>query len=170
MTESTPEPERPGTGSGPVTLARPTVALGAVAIVAVGFLGGYVVKDATADEGPFGHHLAGGQVMIAPGPNGPGGPDGRMAGGPGREGRPPNVTVGTVKSVDGDTVTLTTAEGKTAKVTIGSDAAVMVTKKGTASDLSKGDEIVVHGQRDGDTIEADMVSKGGPLIRRLMDR
>jgi hypothetical protein len=159
MAEPTAEPERPGTDSGPLSIGRPTLALGAAAIVAVGFLGGYVVKDATADEGPFGHQLAGGQVMVAPGPNGPG-----------HRGGPPNVTVGTVKSIDGDTITLTTAEGETAKVTIGSDAEVMVTKKGTASDLSDGDEIVVHGQRDGDTIEADIVSKGGPFIRKRMDR
>jgi hypothetical protein len=176
MTESTAEQEpsgpgtSTGTASGPVTVGRPTLALGAAAIVALGFLGGYVVKDATADEGPFGHQLAGGQVMMAPGPNGPGGPDGQMAGMRGRQDGPPNVTVGTVKSVDGTTVTLTTAEGETAKVSIGSDAKVMVTKAGTAGDLSKGDEIVVHGQRDGDTIEADMVSKGGPFIRKLTDR
>ena len=170
MTDSTPEPERPGTASGPLTLGRPTLALGAAAIVAVGFLGGYVVSDATADEGPFGHQLAGGHVMVAPGPHGAGGPDGPMGGMRGRQDGPPNVTVGTVKSIDGDTITLTTAEGDTAKVTIGSDAEVMVTKKGTASDLSDGDEIVVHGQRDGDTIEADMVSKGGPFIRKRMER
>ena len=170
MTEPTPEPERPGTASGPLTLGRPTLALGAAVIVAVGFLSGYVVKDATADEGPFGHQFAGGQVMMAPGPNGAGGPDGPMGGMRGRHDGPPNVTVATVKSVDGNTVTVTTAEGETAKVTIGSDAEVMVTKEGTASDLAKGDEIVVHGQRDGDTIEADMVSKGGPFMRKLMDR
>lgn len=162
MSESTTEPEpidHPrAAGARPSHLSRSTLALGGAVLVGAGFLGGYVVKDATADEASFDRPMMGGQMMGGPGgPNGAGGP---MGGGPGRDGRPPNVTVGTVKSVNGTTITLTTSDGDTTKVSIGSEAQVMVTKKGTAADLAKGDQIVVHGQRDGDTIEADLVSKG----------
>lgn len=179
MAESTSGPQYPDTGadlpdtaaarpSGPgsLTLGRATLGLGAAAVVAVGFLGGYVVKDATADERGFDRGM-----MVGPmGAGGPGGGGRPMMEGPGPNGRSANIAIGTVKSIDGKTVTLTTPDGRTTTVTIGSDASVMVTTKGTAADLAKGDEIVVHGQRDGDIIEADVVSKGGPFMHRRAGR
>jgi thiosulfate/3-mercaptopyruvate sulfurtransferase len=60
-------------------------------------------------------------------------------------------------------VTLKTTSGTTVKATIGSDTNVNITTSGSVTDLAKGDEIVVNGQRDGDTIEA------GELARRLAD-
>lgn len=161
MDESTKDPVEPGTGSdrapeggGPAGLSRATLAFGGALLATVGFLGGYVVKDATADERGFDRGM-----MVGPdgvrGPMGPGGAGGPMGGGPG------NVTFGTVTSVDGSTVTLTTADGDTATVSVDADARVMVTTRGSAKDLAKGDQIVVHGQRDGDTIDADVIAKGG---------
>jgi hypothetical protein len=69
-------------------------------------------------------------------------------------------------------VTLKTTSGTTVKATIGSDTNVNITTSGSVTDLAKGDEIVVNGQRDGDTIEAEFVSKGrgfGPRMERRSD-
>ena len=37
---------------------------------------------------------------------------------------------------------------------------IRINKEGSISDLTKGDNVVVNGQRDGDTIEAENVGSG----------
>jgi hypothetical protein len=138
-------------GSGP---GRTTLGLAGAVLVGTGFLGGYLVGGHTGDEaaGP------GGMVMRAGGPGG----------GPGGMTRPANLTIGTIKSISGNTVTLKSDTGDTVKVKITGDTTVRVTKEGSVKDLSKGDNIVVDGQRDGDTVTADNVNSGG-LFRRQRD-
>ncbi len=137
---------------------KATVGLAAALLLVGGFVGGYVTKDATSggDDRPGGTFTR------------MGGPDGaKQGGGPG--GGPMNLTIGTITKVDGDTVTIKTTSGTTVEATIGSDTNVNITKTGSIKDLAKGDEIVVNGQRDGDTIAAEFVSKGrafGPRMER----
>lgn len=138
---------------------RATLGLAAALLLVGGFVGGYLTKDATSG----GDDRAGGNFTRMAGPGGQGGPGG------GQGGRPMNLTIGTITKVDGSTVTIKTTSGTTVKATIGSDTNVNITKTGSIKDLAKGDEIVVNGQRDGDTIAAEFVSKGrafGPRLER----
>jgi len=140
---------------------KATLGLAAALLLVGGFVGGYVTKDATSGGGD----RPGGTFTRMDGPGG-------GKGGPGGVGGPVNLTIGTITKVDGNTVTIKTTSGSTVKATIGSDTNVNVTKTGNVKDLSKGDEIVVNGQRDGDTIAAEFVSKGrafGPRMERRMD-
>ena len=175
MTESH-EPSRPGASAelsaaleqartkAPVSAGvnKATLGLAAALLLVGGFVGGYVTSDATSGGGD----LPGGTFTRM------GGPGGGNQGGPGggkQGGGPVNLTIGTITKVDGDTVTIKTTSGSTVKATIGSDTNLNVTKTGSIKDLAKGDEIVVNGQRDGDTIAAEFVSKGrafGPRLER----
>lgn len=141
-------PDKPGAN-------KATLGLVAALLLVAGFAGGYLTKDATAGgAGPGGGNFT---RMGGPGGGGSGG------------GGPQNLTIGTITKVDGNTVTIKTTSGTTVKATIGSDTNVNVTKTGSVKDLAKGDQIVVNGQRDGDTIEAEFVSKGrgfGPRFER----
>ena len=137
---------------------KATLALAAALLLVGGFVGGYLTRDATSG----GDVRAGTFTRMGPG----GGQGGPGAGGP------QNLTIGTITKVDGNTVTLKTTSGTTVKATIGSDTNVNITTSGSVTDLAKGDEIVVNGQRDGDTIEAEFVSKGrgfGPRMERRSD-
>jgi hypothetical protein len=145
-------PEKPGVG-------KTTLGLAGALLVVAGFTGGYVAKSATAGgaDGP--------QGMVRMG-----GPGGGQGGGAhqGGAGGPQNLTIGTITKVDGNTVTIKTTSGNTVKATVGSDTNVNISTSGSVKDLATGDEIVVNGQRDGDTIDAEFVSKGrafGPRVR-----
>lgn len=166
MEEPTTQPKEPSAGP---ALTRPILVIGGAVLAVAGFFGGYVVKDATADERGFGSGMMVDHTRTRGpmGPGGRGGFDGPMGGPDGRRGNPAfgpvafgPVAFGTVKSVTGSTVTLTTPDGNTMKVSVDSDARVMVTTKGSIKDLAKGDKIVVRGQREGDTIDADVIAKG----------
>jgi hypothetical protein len=140
---------------------KATLGLAAAVLLIGGFVGGYLTSDATSGGGD--RPDATFTRMGGPGGAKPGG-------GPG--GGPVNLTIGTITKVDGDTVTIKTTSGSTVKATIGSDTNVNITKTGSIKDLAKGDEIVVNGQRDGDTIAAEFVSKGrafGPRMERRTD-
>lgn len=63
-----------------------------------------------------------------------------LAAGAGRAG-----TTGTVKSIEGDTITVTTRNGET-KVKIASDTAVQKMQQGTLQDVKPGMRIVVTGE------------------------
>jgi len=167
MSES-PESNRPGASAelsaaldqartkAPVSagVTKATLGLAGALLLIGGFVGGYVTGDATSGGGDR-----------------PGGTFARMDG-PGNAmqgGRPVNLTIGKITKVDGNTVTIKTTSGSTVKATIGSDTTVNISKTGSVKDLAKGDEIVVNGQRDGDTIAAEFVSKGrafGPRMER----
>jgi len=141
---------------------KATLGLAAALLLVGGFVGGYLTKDVTSG----GNDRAGGNFTRMGGPGGGFGGGGQ--GGPGGGG-PQNLTIGTITKVDGTTITIKTTSGTTVTATIGSDTNVNVTKSGSIKDLAKGDEIVVNGQRDGDTIAAEFVSKGrtfGPRLER----
>jgi len=137
----------PPAGSGP---AKATLALAGAVLLGGGFLGGYLVGGRGGDElsGPAGFS----QAVDGPG----GGPGGGM---------PANLTIGTIESIDGDTFTVKTESGDTVKVQVVDDTTIRINKEGSVKDLTKGDNVVVNGQRDGDTIEAENVGTG-MMVRR----
>ena len=152
-TPSAPDPEleqaleraRTATPSGP-GLSMGTLALAGLILAGGGFLGGYLVgvQDTGGAEGP------GGMVMRGGGPGG---------------GMPPNLTMGTIQSISGSTFTVKTESGDTVKVEVVDDTTIRINKEGTVKDLATGDNVVVNGQRDGDTIEAENIGTGMMLRR-----
>jgi len=134
-------------GTGP---NKGTLALTGLILAGGGFLGGYLVggHGASGPEGP------GGMVVRADGPGG--GPGGSM---------PANLTMGTIESISGNTFTVKTESGDTVKVQVVKDTTIRINKEGSIKDLAKGDNVVVNGQRDGDTIDAENVNSGMMLRR-----
>jgi hypothetical protein len=138
----TAKPGGPGLNTG-------TLALAGLILAGGGFLGGYLLgQNGGGQEGP------GGMVMRADGPMG--GPDG---------GRPANLTIGTIESISGDTFKVKTDSGDTVDVQVVDGTTIRINKEGTITDLAEGDNVVVNGQRDGDTIEAEDVGSG-MMMRR----
>ena len=86
------------------------------------------------------------------GGNAPGG--GRFGDGAG------GFAAGTVKSVDGTTITVESADGSTVTVSTTSDTTISVTKAITLADLEVGDTVSAIGATDGSTVTADTVQKG----------
>ncbi|HEU5013913.1 MAG TPA: hypothetical protein VFT66_15440 [Roseiflexaceae bacterium] len=68
---------------------------------------------------------------------------------------------GTVASVDGDTITVTTRNGQTEKVQLATNGTVTKQTSGQASDITKGAQIVAIGQANGDTFQATAIQIGG---------
>jgi hypothetical protein len=131
----------PPTGSAPTNA---TLALAAAVLLGSGFLGGYLVGGRSGDElsGP------GGFAQRVDGPAGPG------------AAMPANLTMGTIESIAGNTFTVKTESGDTVKVRVVDATTIRINKEGSIKDLAKGDNVVVNGQRDGDTIEAENVGSG----------
>lgn len=71
-----------------------------------------------------------------------------------------SFTIGTIKAVDGDTVTVTSSTG-TVTVTTSSATTISVSKKISVGDLAKGDTIRVTGSTSGTTVTATSITKGG---------
>jgi hypothetical protein len=143
------ERARTAAPAGPA-LNKGTLSLAALILAGGGFLGGYLVggQGAGDQEGP------GGMVVR-------GGP----AGGPGG-GMPANLTMGTIQSISGNTFTVKTESGDTVKVQVVDDTTIRINKEGSIKDLTRGDNVVVNGQRDGDTIEAENVGSGMMMERK----
>lgn len=137
----TADPARPGMNTG-------TLSLAALILLGGGFLGGYLVGGRSGDalEKP-------GDITVS----GPGGPGGGM---------PANLTIGTIQSISGDTFTVKTDSGDTVKVKVVDDTSIRINKEGTVDDLAKGENVIVNGQRDGDTIEAENVGTGMMASRK----
>jgi len=55
---------------------------------------------------------------------------------------------GTIKSIDGNTITLTTAQNTEVKITLSDTTRIEKTTSGATSDLTTGLEVSVNGQRD----------------------
>jgi hypothetical protein len=77
--------------------------------------------------------------------------------------------MGTIQSISGNTFTVRTESGDTVKVEVVDDTTIRINKEGSVTDLAKGDNVVVNGQRDGDTIEAENVGTG-MMLRRNGDK
>jgi hypothetical protein len=72
-----------------------------------------------------------------------------------------NVTTGTVKFVEGNTVYVQTTDGKIVTVKTSGSTAVQVTANGALADLSPGAQLNVEGSAAGDgVINATKVTKG----------
>ena len=134
----TANPARPGINKG-------TLSLAALILAGGGFLGGYFV----------GGNSSGGMEEPADFTVRDAGP----GGGPGG-GMPANLTIGTIQSISGNTFTVKTESGETVKVQVVDDTTIRINKEGSIKDLTKGDNVVVNGQRDGDTVEAENVGTG----------
>ena len=61
---------------------------------------------------------------------------------------------GTVSEVSGNTITITTRNGQTAKVQLADNGTVRKQVDGQLSDIKQGDQIVAVGTQNGDTFQA----------------
>ena len=68
---------------------------------------------------------------------------------------------GTVASIDGNTLMITTRAGQTQKVQLASGATVGKQVSGQLSDISTGEQITAIGQANGDTFQATSIQIGG---------
>lgn len=135
-----------------------TVALAIAVAALAGFLIGHRVGVRAA---------AAGRPTFAAGPGGAGAPGqgqarrGAFPGG-GAGGGAAAGTAGTVKSVEGDTIFLTDADGNTTKVTTSGATSVTKTVPGTLQDVKPGDNVLVQGTRNDDgSYTANRISVGG---------
>ncbi|MQY06076.1 hypothetical protein [Actinomadura macrotermitis] len=137
-------PARPG----------PALYLGGALLAVAGFIGG-IWADKSMSDGestPQPQRAAGGYAG--------GGYGGFRGGAPGGS-APAGMTFGTVTKVEKGVLYLTTADGKTVKVSTSGQTAIRVTKKGTLKDLGAGTTVTVQGEAGDDgTIAATIVSQG----------
>jgi len=132
--------------------SKSTMMLAAIALVAIGFIGGlFVGKSMGSDSPPLAFPGAVGQ-------NGPGSTIGDGNGGAFPGG---SATVGTIKRIDGDTITIETPNGDTVTVNVGSDTSIQVIDDGSLSDLGTGDTVVVAGTQNDGSIDANSITEGG---------
>jgi len=114
----------------------PVAGLAALALAAAGFSGGVEVQKGQGDGG--GTSAA---VSARAGGGAPGGTAATSA---------TSATTGTVKSTDGGTLTITTADGKAVKVTPSADATVTRNAKSDAGEVHPGDAVVIQGRTASD--------------------
>ena len=133
----------------------PAAALVIIAVGLLGLWGGAQLKGNNASASTTnGNGAANGGFRRGNGefPGGNGGGNG--AGGRGG-------TVGTVQSVNGNTITITTPNGGTTTVTIGGSTTITQTDTGSISDITPGENIIVRGTSNSDgTTTADQVTVG----------
>lgn len=111
---------------------------------------GAVIGINLADSGAESASTAAGAM-----PSGMAGAQGGMPGGPG------GGTVGTVDSVDGSTLAVSTQDGQSVSVATSDDTVVAISEAGSADDVDEGDQVLVMGAADGDTIAAERVVDRG---------
>lgn len=162
-----PPPAAPSPGpSWSAGLSRVVLGLAGAVLLLLGFAVGMLVGNSTAgaasadDDRPS----RGEGFGFGAGPGGFGGHDRDSPGpgmGMGMDWDGFGGAVGTITSIDGDTVTLETPSGESVEVETGDDTDVTVTTEGSVGDLSEGDTVLVTGDRgDDDTIDADMIHAG----------
>ena len=88
---------------------------------------------------------------------GQGGQNGQNGQGGGQSARRP-VAFGTVKSVQGGTIQLTSADGSTVTVSTSAQTTVQKTDAGTVSDFKPGDRIYVAGNESSGSVTATEIS------------
>ncbi|WP_405360701.1 DUF5666 domain-containing protein [Kitasatospora sp. NBC_00085] len=140
-------------------LPWPTLVLAGAVIATAAFAGGVWYQQGHGSGGSGKAVAAGGQQRPAAsgGTAGTGQNGGRRNGGQGQGGQgggqgagQGGFTRGTVKAVDGTTVYLTDANGKTVKVTTGDTTKVQLNKEGKVTDLQPGQSVTVVGTPDAD--------------------
>ncbi len=131
------------------------IALAAILVTVLGFIGGVQVQKARGDESGTGSAVPAG-FQRATGAGG------------GQGGASSDTTTGTVKSKRGSSLYVETQDGTTVRVTTGDDTNVVRTAKGTTNSVHPGDSVVIQGStKDGSVKAADVratadgVSAGG---------
>jgi len=130
------------------------VAIGAIALVGVKLVGGSSTPRTVASGPPDTSSAA--QDGAAVGRDGQGG-------GPNGRGR---RSGGTIASIDGSTLTLTTPDGQTRVVT-SSSTTFASTSSGSLSDVKIGDNVVIQGTTTDTTIVADRITDSGTVGGRF---
>ena len=90
-----------------------------------------------------------------------GGQNGGQGGGQGGGGFRGGGVAGTISAVSGNTITLTTRNGQSAKVQLAADGKVRKQVDGQLSDLTVGEQVVAIGAQSGDTFQATSIQVGG---------
>ncbi|MGH3692607.1 MAG: hypothetical protein ACRDRX_01135 [Pseudonocardiaceae bacterium] len=163
--QRTDPPGRAPRGAGMRRRAIPLIA-GAVVLLLAGGAGGYLV----AHQGSTRAVDRAADVSFDP-PLGEAGPDGPGGfgdfgdfgsghhGGPGHRGR---GAAGTIDSVNGTTITLTTRDGRKLTVTAAGAVPVILRSQGSVADLKPGQSIVVSGPTGSDgSVIANRIAVGG---------
>lgn len=139
-------------------LATPMLG-GAVALLLAGAAGGYLLGSRGVG--------AASTNMVSPAAEGSydpysgAGPCGRC--GPGGFGRGGRGATGTIDSVNGSTITLTTRNGRKIAVTAPGTVTVTLRTPGSVADLKPGQSVVISGQRAADgSITANRIDVGTP--------
>ena len=89
-----------------------------------------------------------------------GGQAGQGAGQAGQGGFNRGGVAGTVSSVSGNTITITTRGGQTLKIELAADGKVRKQVDGQLSDITAGEQIVATGAQSGDTFQATSIQVG----------
>ncbi|MEV7965557.1 hypothetical protein AB0O34_06185 [Sphaerisporangium sp. NPDC088356] len=119
-------------------------------------LGGNGGQQRAGGAGRAGGYLGGGQGLGQAGQGGQGRGQGQGQGAFG------NVTVGTIKLVDGDKIYLETTGGGVVIVRTSGNTKIQVSKEGKVKDLKPGGMASVQGERGSDgSVSATSVSQGG---------
>jgi hypothetical protein len=146
-------------------VTRVTVGLGILALLAAGFVGGAQVQkhwgktSTQAQSGnPFANLAGGGFPQV--GASGfPGAGTGQQTGG-GTTQTGDGATTGTVKLIDGKTIYIETADGRTVTVSTGSKTSVAIPAKGSLKDLKTGSTVTVDGKAGTDgAVNATKITK-----------
>ena len=143
-------------------MKRVMVVLGGIVLAALLIGGGFFVgmnmgkAQAQSDQNAF--FASRGIAPNAAGGGFPGGGTGGFPGGGTGAGatgtRRGGGVTGTVDKVDGNTITLTTAQGTTVTVAVTTDTPVLKSAAGTVSDIQAGTHLLVLGQQSGNNIAA----------------
>ena len=144
---------------------RKSAALAALITCAAGFYAGISVEKGqlagTASAATTGAPGAAAGGAAAGGPAGAGGFAGRFGGGS-AGGAGGNASLGTISSVNGNTIYLTDTTGNTVKVTLSSSTKLTKSLSVSKSSLHPGDSIVVQGVKSSNgTVVATSVSDSG---------
>ncbi|MFB7943866.1 hypothetical protein ACFC6L_03005 [Kitasatospora phosalacinea] len=154
-------------------LPWPTLALAGCVIAVLSFAGGVWYQKDDGTSGGTGNRAGAANGQFPGGGTGRGG-YGQAAGGTGQfpgagggqlpGGAAGGFTRGTVKSVEGGTVYLTTADGSTVKVTTGDSTKVTTTKEGKVGDLQPGQTVTVTGSKAEDgSYSATQLTEGNAM-------
>ena len=138
-------------------------------VAGAGFYSGQIVGARTGDRNRaqaaqqfFGQRGGnGGQGGQFGGGGGQGGGQAGAGGGFGRGNG--GGMAGTVSAVAGNTITITTRNGDTAKIQLAADGTVRKQVDGQLSDITAGEQIVAFGAQSGDTFQATSIQVGGQL-------
>ena len=140
----------------------PAIALVGVAMIAL--LGGILIGQHTGGpERAADFTRSGSQAQNGQGPRGEGGQQDRpgQLGKVTRPGALGGLTVGTIQSIDGDTIIVKLLDGSTVTVKTTTSTKVAKTAESSVSDLKAGETLMVRGEKDASgSVSATSISEG----------